>query len=247
MGFWGTAPHAPPEQGPALLRLVHLGQVYAAWIRVFAYVPVVVVAGLASTRVTATSTAVVLTSVSAATALYLYGMFRELPDWVAFVDAGSLVVLALSTPLTIPTEWLAGGKSWLVPLITTACVGYQYHLRPLVSGAFAIVIHGALAVGLLVALPPGAPPFGIITVCWSLIIAVLARMLWSLVQRGGRIADSAMAEAEWARTEQQVASAVRADEQALTNALHDTAATTLLMVGLGEVRSTDDTLCRGRT
>jgi membrane protein implicated in regulation of membrane protease activity len=78
-------------------------------------------------------------------------------------------------------------------------VAYQYHLRPLPGAVLAVMVHAALAAGVVLAIPSGAPPFSIISVCWSLIIAGLGRMLWELVRRGGSRADVAMAQAEQLR------------------------------------------------
>ncbi|MEV4802354.1 ATP-binding protein [Nonomuraea sp. NPDC049421] len=63
--------------------------------------------------------------------------------------------------------------------------------------------------------------------------AALSRLAWTLVRR----ADLAVAEAARVRGESLVATAVRAEEREFAASLHDTAATTLLMVGVGQVRS----------
>jgi hypothetical protein len=56
-----------------------------------------------------------------------------------------------------------------------------------------------------------------------------------LVVRAARRADALAVQAEEARQASEVEAAVRADQRELANALHDTAATTLLMVGTGQV------------
>ncbi|MEV1171442.1 hypothetical protein [Nonomuraea sp. NPDC049784] len=63
-----------------------------------------------------------------------------------------------------------------------------------------------------------------------------------LVRRAADRADRIAAEAARLRGESLVAAAVRAEDRELANALHDTAATTLLMVGIGQVRSDADWL-----
>ncbi|GLW89590.1 sensor histidine kinase [Actinokineospora globicatena] len=222
-------------EGAAVLRLYHLGRVYTAWIRVGTVVPISVIAGLGATATTARPTAVVLTVVAASSVLYLLGLRRRWRPGFVVVDACALAVLALSTRWTIPPDWLAEGKSWLVPVITFACVAYQYHLGRLLGAVLAVAVHAALVVGTVWALPEQAPIFGVVSACWSLVVSVLARILWTLVRRGGRMADVAMAAAERTRTERRVAAGLRSDERALTNALHDTAATTLLLVGSGQI------------
>jgi signal transduction histidine kinase len=92
----------------------------------------------------------------------------------------------------------------------------------------------------MVAVPASATTSTVITGSWSMVAAALSRVQWILVRRGGRLADRQLAEAEQAATAQLVADAVRADEQRLANALHDTAATTLLMVGVGQAGEAND-------
>jgi signal transduction histidine kinase len=198
--------------------------------------PVVVVAALASNPKTATSTAVILTLAVVITSVYVYGLAHDFSPFASVVDAVGLVVLILSTSMMTPAEWLVGGKSWLVSSITAACVAYQYHLDATKGVTLTVGVHGALAAGIVLGLPLGAPSFGVISVFWSLAITLLGRMLWTLVLRSGQAADAALAEVVRLRIDQQVAQAVRADERAFANALHDTAATTLLMVGLGQAR-----------
>ncbi|MGC7098445.1 sensor histidine kinase [Amycolatopsis lurida] len=70
---------------------------------------------------------------------------------------------------------------------------------------------------------------------WVPAMAALSRTTWILISRAARRADRLTAEAELARRESAVAAAVRAEERELANSLHDTAATTLLMVGTGQV------------
>ncbi|GLZ38137.1 ATP-binding protein [Actinokineospora sp. NBRC 105648] len=222
-------------EGAAVQRLYHLGRAYTAWIRVGTFVPIAVIGGLGATAATAWPTAAVLTTVAASSAFYLLVLRRRWRAHLVAVDAAALVVLALSTRWTIPPDWLAEGKSWLVPFITFACVAYQYHLGRMFGAVLAVVVHAALVVGTVWALPEQAPVFGLVSACWSLVVSVLARILWTLVRRGGRMADDAMAAAERIRTERRVAAELRSDERALTNALHDTAATTLLLVGSGQI------------
>ena len=70
---------------------------------------------------------------------------------------------------------------------------------------------------------------------WMLAMAAMSRAAWVLVTRAAERADRMAAEAERARRESAVAEAERAEERELANSLHDTAATTLLMVGTGQV------------
>jgi hypothetical protein len=67
------------------------------------------------------------------------------------------------------------------------------------------------------------------------VMAAMSRAAWVLVTRAAERADRTAAETERARRRSAVAEAERAEERELANALHDTAATTLLMVGTGQV------------
>src|SRR5690242_11900915 len=135
-----------------------------------------------------------------------------------------LGALGLCTPWIVPAFWLAHGNSWVLAFVSFACVGYQCHTEIVLGTAASLIVLGSLMIGTLMAGPNGM----LYASVWTLVAAALSRVQWILVRRGGRIADEQMAEAERARTAQRVADAVRADERALANALHDTAATTLL-------------------
>jgi signal transduction histidine kinase len=119
---------------------------------------------------------------------------------------------------------------WLRLLVTFACVTWQWHTT-LVTGAVATVVAsaGMIAMFTVAGLPVDAAQ------SWMLVMAVMSRAAWLLVTNAARRADRVAAEAELARREFAVAAAERAEERELANSLHDTAATTLLMVGTGQV------------
>jgi signal transduction histidine kinase len=70
---------------------------------------------------------------------------------------------------------------------------------------------------------------------WMLAMAAMSRAAWVLVTRAAERADRMTALAELARREAAEAEAERVEERELANSLHDTAATTLVMVGTGQV------------
>ncbi|OZM82754.1 sensor histidine kinase [Pseudonocardia sp. MH-G8] len=117
-------------------------------------------------------------------------------------------------------------------LITFAAVTYQWYTPPLVGGVAALVTIGGMLASSAIA---GADANTMRGQAWVLVAAALSRAAWMLVLRAATRADELAAEAERARREAQVEAAARADERELANALHDTAATTLLMVGTGRV------------
>jgi len=222
----------PTNHGDAVLRLFRLGRRYTAYIRVATLAPTLVIAWLVSTEATRTAMAMVLGLVTAWSGVYVWAQLRQRGDWIAVVDAGILMFFAAQSPRIVPQDLLVQGKIWTIPFVTFACVAYQYHLGRILGGILTLSVHAGLAVGLLSA---ATPSFTVISVCWSLAVSMLARTLWTLVQRGGRLADEARSEAQKIRQRSEITRAVRAEDRALTDTLHDTAATTLLMVGLGQI------------
>jgi histidine kinase/DNA gyrase B/HSP90-like ATPase len=164
---------------------------------------------------------------------YVRQVFRHPPRWVTAVDASALAALALATPWLVSASWLSSGKSWVVPFCTFACVAYQYYEGWLSGGLAGLIVITGMVVGTVTGRPEGSVIDGVITACWAVFVAGLARLLWTLVHRGGELADQKIAEAETVRRQSRIAALERADERASNRDLHDHAATTLLMVGLG--------------
>ena len=77
---------------------------------------------------------------------------------------------------------------------------------------------------------------------WMLVEAVLARLLWVLLQRAGREADRLMQAQFAAERVAATAAARRAAQRAHWATVHDTSASTLLMIGLGAVHGTEEWL-----
>ncbi|ASR35210.1 hypothetical protein BAY61_09665 [Prauserella marina] len=146
------------------------------------------------------------------------------------------VVVLLGLSLT--TFWTGAGEDtnfgWLRLLATFACVTWQWHTSTLAGGAAALLVAGGM---LPVFAGAGADPSVLRALGWLVVVSALSRAAWVIVGRAATRADRMAAAAERARGEAEVASAVRADEREHANALHDTAATTLLMVGTGQVRA----------
>ncbi|RSN26383.1 hypothetical protein DMC63_00650 [Streptomyces sp. WAC 05977] len=123
-----------------------------------------------------------------------------------------------------------GNTGWLRLLVVFACVTWQWHTPPLTGGLAALIAGG----GMLVVFDAAGLHLTA-SQLWVPAMAAMSRVTWVLVTRAAERADRTAAEAEQVRREAAVAAAVRADERELANSLHDTAATTLLMVGLGQV------------
>ncbi|MDT7581051.1 MAG: hypothetical protein QOK35_2315, partial [Pseudonocardiales bacterium] len=75
---------------------------------------------------------------------------------------------------------------------------------------------------------------------WMVVEAVLARLLWRLLRRGGQEADRLLQARFAAERDAATAAARRAAQRAHWATVHDTSASTLLMIGLGEVTGTED-------
>ncbi|MFC9971706.1 sensor histidine kinase [Spirillospora sp. NPDC127200] len=147
-------------------------------------------------------------------------------------DAAVLAVLCLAQPwITQPAD-LAMGAGWVRTVASVTVVSYQWYTRPLCGALVAVVPSLAYLGGALLAGPQAAAMMAP-KAAWLLVEAALARALFWLILREGRRADALLAAAERARAARAVTAARRAEEAEYLAALHDTAAATLLMVGLG--------------
>lgn len=225
----------PPAPGEAVRHLEGCGRTYASTIRVLTWVPLAAVGVIATWgtgQAAAVVTAIVLTSGWHSAFCVLV---RRLPGiTLAVADTAVLVTLALSSAALVPPYWVSAGRSWIIPFVSFAGVALQYWARPVTGAVGAAALVAAMTVGTVWALPPGASSPSLVSAVWALVLCALGRILWVLVTRAGRNADAIAARLQVSSRAQQVAAAVRADRRALDDALHDTANSTLLMVGLGQ-------------
>ncbi|MGC7098331.1 sensor histidine kinase [Amycolatopsis lurida] len=148
----------------------------------------------------------------------------------AVVDGAVLLVLCLSVFWTDAAA--TSNSDWLRVLVTVACVTWQWHTPAVTGFVVAVVVSaGMITIFAMAGLTMNGVPG------WTIAMAGGSRAAWVLVVRAAERADRTAAEAERARREAAVAEAERAEERELANSLHDTAATTLLMVGTGQVPS----------
>ncbi|WP_330335377.1 hypothetical protein OHS33_37455 (plasmid) [Streptomyces sp. NBC_00536] len=223
-----------PVADSAVTHLYVLGRRYVAVIRVVTGVPTLLVAALAAPAApSVTVTFAVLSLVTGWSVVYVRALLRGPGTAATLADAVVLATLAASAPWTAPLDWLEHGRSWLLPFLSFACVGYQYYASPRLGGVAALLVLSGAIVGTAAALPEHSSLDSLVTALWSLVVASLGRMLWTLMLRGGRLADEAAADAEAARAEQAAKARIRAAKRAHNRTLHDTAATTLLWVGAG--------------
>lgn len=217
--------------GEAVRLLWRFGRRHAATVRVATLPPIAAIALFRAAPEHLPATAVVVGVAVAWTCWHAWWLRRSGRHLLA-VDVAVLLGVCLSV---FWTDAIADTNTgWIRLLVTFACVTWQWHTPPLAGGVAALVAGGGM---LVVVLAASASPSVLRAQVWLLVTAALSRAAWILVARAAERADRLAAEAEQARREAAVAAAVRADERELANALHDTAATTLLMVGTGQVPS----------
>ena len=160
--------------------------------------------------------------------------------WFAADVAVSCAVL-LSQHWTIPLTGVADGTGWMNAFVAMSVVTYQWYTRPLVGAVVTVLLVAAYIVGVETSIG-GEDGLWPSAALWLLADGVLSRGLFVMVRRGGRRADEYLAAGEKVRSAAEVSHARRSDEREHLAALHDTAAATLLMVGLGTVDGRPDWL-----
>ncbi|HEX2132549.1 MAG TPA: ATP-binding protein [Actinophytocola sp.] len=216
--------------GEAVRLLVRFGRRYAAVVRV-ATLPPIAVIGLLRAAPEHLAATVPVVGVAVVWTCCCAWLSRTVTGRALLVvDVTVLLAVCLSVFWTDAVADTNTG--WIRLLVTFACVTWQWHTPPLAGGAAALVVGGGM---LAVVAAAGGGPNTLRGLVWVLVVAMLSRVAWTLVVRAAARADRIAAEAEHVRREAAVAAAVRAEERELANTLHDTAATTLLMVGTGQV------------
>jgi signal transduction histidine kinase len=220
--------------GEAVALLWRFGRRCAATVRIATLAPIGAIALLRATPDQLTATAVAVGVAAAWTGGYGWWLYRTAGRPTGTVNVAVDVVVVLGVCLSVFwTDAVADTNvGWLRLLVTFACVTWQWHTSPWAGGVAALVASGGM---LAIVTAAGASTGMLRPQVWMLVVAALSRVAWILVARAAGRADRMAAEAERARREAAVATAVRADERELVNSLHDTAATTLLMVGTGQV------------
>lgn len=215
--------------GEAVRLLNGFGRRYVVALRLAVLPPIAVVALLGSSSEGFAGTALVVAVAAVWTCVYGWWLGRGGP-LPAVVDVVVLLVLCMSVFWTDAAT--TSNSDWLRVLVTIACVTWQWHTTPVTGFVAAVVASvGMITIFAVADLSMNGLPG------WTIAMAGGSRAAWELVAGAARRADRTAAEAEQARREAAVAEAERAEERELANSLHDTAATTLLMVGTGQVPS----------
>jgi signal transduction histidine kinase len=210
--------------------LRRLGRRYAIALRLVILLPLASIALLRAEPERLVATAVTVTVAVGWTCAYcrlLAGTTRSYP---VVVDVVVLLAVGLSVFVTDAVEHQNAG--WLRLLVTFAAVSWQWCTPPVVGALATLAVGGGMVAIVATA---GTDTQLVVSMAWVPVAAALSRAGWTIVGRAANRADHAAAEAERERRKSVVAAAVRAEERDLATTLHDTAATTLLMVGTGQV------------
>jgi hypothetical protein len=143
-------------------------------------------------------------------------------------------LVALGQRWLVADSAAANGTGWVLAVVTITVVALQWH-TPVRTGAVAtaLLVVAYIAGGWLAA--GSAELHRLPMVLWVVPYAVLSRGCHQMLVSAGRRSDVLLAERERRRKAFAVSAARRADEREQQALLHDTAAATLLMVGMGTV------------
>jgi len=162
--------------------------------------------------------------------------------WTCAVDAVLLCGLCLAQPLLVDPARLAASLGWVSPIASFTVVVLQFQLGPWAAAAATVAVCTAFVAG--TAATPGLTAVdGLLAGgAWMAVEAVLGRLLWVLLQRAGREADRLMRAQFAAERAAATSAARRSAQRAHWATVHDTSASTLLMIGLGAVAGSEDWL-----
>ncbi len=164
--------------------------------------------------------------------IWAAAILRRPGTWLLVADVSVLCLVAAGQGWLVPAHAEADGTSWILAVVSMTVVSYQWHAKPLAGAVAAAALFAAYVTG--AQLVAGRDRMSWLpTALWIFAEAGLSRGLYHLVQRGGRRSDAQLAARERARSARDVSRARRASEREYLTTLHDTAASTLLMVGMG--------------
>lgn len=155
--------------------------------------------------------------------------------WVGVADVAVMCALCLAQPLLVDPALLLRMLGWVSPVASMAVVALQWYVRPLPGALGAAAVCLAFVVG--ASLAPEVAPGQALAVggIWTAVEAALSRLVRWLVHCGGHVAEERMASRFAVEREAELTRARRAEQRMHWASVHDTAASTLLMVGLGGV------------
>jgi len=225
----------PPVDGSTAPLLRRLGRRYAAFARCGVGVASALVAPWTVPPAPGVTAAVAFLFVVWSVAYAARLLRGPAPAWWSGVDVAIVAGLCLAVPWLDSPRLLGENSGWVIGVAAITVMSVQWHLHPLGAWCAAFAIAGCFLTG--AGTSAGVAPADTLKpALWLLAEAGLSMLVWALVNRGGRAADVLMARQLEAHRAADLEAALRADQRAHWAAVHDTAATTLLMVGSGEVR-----------
>ncbi|MGH3939193.1 MAG: sensor histidine kinase [Pseudonocardiaceae bacterium] len=175
--------------------------------------------------------------------VYLWCVLRVPRWWLVPADLAMVAVVCLTQKWTVPAGSLYDSTSWVLAITSITVVILQWHTKATIGAACTVAVVVLYLFGVALAAPESWTQ-GLGLGLWTFVEAALSRGLYVLVMRGGRLTDQSRAREEETRRAATVATTRRAEEREYLATLHDTAATTLLMVGIGVVGGREPWLAR---
>ncbi len=165
---------------------------------------------------------------------YTARLLRSSCAWLVACDVALVCLAALGQQWTVPAAAAADGTGWVLAVVTITVVTLQWQTGAWAGAAAMVLLIAAYIAGAWMAV--GATEMHRLPlVFWALWAGILSRGCYRVLLSAARRSDALLAERERHRTALAVSAARRADEREHQALLHDTAAATLLMVGLGAV------------
>lgn len=228
----------PTREDSTARLLDRLGHHYAAVARCAVGVACAVVAPWSEPPAGIGTTALVAGLFVAWSIGYAVRLWRGSARWWTGVDVLVVAALCLAVPWLDNPVLLAETGGWVVGVAAITVMSSFWHLPTAAAWAATAVISAAYLVGryagLGVVVTAGLPPS-----IWLIVEGGLSMLVWALVRRGGRAADTVQARRLEAQRKADLDTARRRDQRTHWAAVHDTSATTLLMIGNGEIRGTE--------
>jgi hypothetical protein len=159
-------------------------------------------------------------------------LLRHRPRIRLPVDWTVAVTICLTARSTTSVDQMANGVSWVVVVAAIICLSLQLYTTTAVGITLAAGIAGAFVLGGWLAAPDATVEL-LPQAFLFLAQTSLCRWLYRMLQRGAHVADELELRMAAQRQAAAVEAAQRADKREYLAALHDTAASTLLMVGMG--------------
>jgi hypothetical protein len=165
---------------------------------------------------------------------YTVRLLRSPSAWFVACDIGLVCLAALGAQWTVPGAAVADGTGWVLAVVTITVMALQWHTGVWAGAAATALLVAAYIAGAWMTVG-AAGTHRLAPVFWVVWAGILSRGCYRLLRSAGRRSDALLAERERHRSALAVSAARRADEREQQALLHDTAAATLLMVGLGAV------------